>query len=132
MIATSLDNSPSPLLKRTAKEFGELLAGFAYLQFLEMEIDPRDHQFAHGVYLELGALGYLKWLWAQAERSEIYLARLPQPSSAEANIIQRINSNPSSFASIDGAQLSRRLFEYQMNEVSLNTCLLYTSPSPRD
>ena len=74
-----------------------------------------------GAYLELGALGYLKWLWEQAERSDLFLNGLPQPSLAEANLIERINSIPNSFASIDGAQLSHRLFEYQMSEVSLNT-----------
>ena len=121
MIAQKSLAEPSQVLNRNSKQFGELLAGFCYLQLLELGVDPSFHRLSPGVYLELGALGYLKWLWEQAERSDLFLNGLPKPSLAETNLIKRINSNPNSFASINGAQLSRRLFEYQMSEVSLNT-----------
>ncbi len=68
--------------------------------------------------LELGALFYIDWLNHCAESSGLDLPELPNYRLEEEELLVRIQNAPASFATLEGAKLSRRMFRFQMNNVA--------------
>ena len=102
-----------------AAEYADLTAIWAIVQLLEWGIDPKSvGPIPISALLEVGALRHLIWLRNTYDCQTLDALKVPSCEGAEKDLLDRVQNNPQSFETIEGATLSRWLFQFQMDCIS--------------